>query len=198
MTTKEKILASARKEFAEKGLEGSRVDRIAEGAGVNKAMIYYHFASKELLYQTILGELFGRARTVIDRVLAEGLSLDERLSELARFYNDVFTSSPELRPIVLREMAGGGERLRALFSRTILEVEAPRRLRALLDEGIREGTLRRVDSAHAVISFIGMNLFYLLFSPMVTSVWEIENDETFTRSRPQEVVDVFLHGLKTR
>jgi TetR/AcrR family transcriptional regulator len=198
MTTKEKILVSARKEFAEKGLEGSRVDRIATAAGVNKAMIYYHFASKERLYQTILEELFGRARTFIDRVLAEDLSLDERLSELARFYSDVFASSPELRPIVLREMASGGERMRAMFSRTILEVEAPRRMRALLEEGVREGTLRRVDSAHAVISFIGMNLFYLLFSPMVASVWQIQDGETFGRSRPQEVVDVFLHGIKTR
>ena len=198
MTTKEKILASARKEFAEKGLEGSRVDRIAEGAGVNKAMIYYHFASKERLYQTILEDLFGRARTFIDRVLAEDLSLDERLSELARFYSDVFTSSPELRPIVLREMASGGERMRAMFSRTILEVEAPRRMRALLEEGIRDGKLRRVDPAHAVISFIGMNLFYLFFSPLVAAVWEIEDGETYGRSRPQEVVDVFLHGIKAR
>jgi len=198
MTTKEKILASARKEFAEKGLEGSRVDRIAEGAGVNKAMIYYHFGSKERLYQAILEELFGRARGFLDRVLAKHMSLEERLSEVARFYSDAFTSSPELRPIILREMAGSGERIRAMFSRTILEVEAPRRMRALVEEGIEKGDLRRVDSSHAVISFIGMALFYVLFSPLVDSVWEIENGEAFRRSRPQEVVDVFLHGLKTR
>lgn len=198
MTTKEKILASARNEFADKGFEGARVDRIASAAGVNKAMIYYHFTSKERLYETILEELFGRARAFLDRVLAEEMTLEVRLSELARFYADVFTSSPELRPIVLREMAGGGERIRAMFSRTILEVEAPRRMRALVGEGIRKGALRRVDPAHAVISFIGMNLFYLLFSPLVDSIWEIEDDETFRRSRPQEVVDLFLRGLETR
>lgn len=198
MTTKEKILASARKEFAEKGLEGSRVDRIAERAGVNKAMIYYHFASKERLYETILEELFGRARTFIDKVLAERMTLEDRLTELARFYNEVFASTPELRPILLREMASGGERMRAMFSQTVLQVEAPRRLRALIDEGIRSGALRRVDPSHTVISFIGMNFFYVLFSPMMASVWEIENAETFSRSRPHEVVDVFLNGLKTR
>jgi TetR/AcrR family transcriptional regulator len=198
MTTKEKILRSARNEFAGKGFEGARVDRIASAAGVNKAMIYYHFTSKERLYETILEELFGRARAFLDRVLAEEMTLEVRLSELARFYADVFTSSPELRPIVLREMAGGGERIRAMFSRTILEVEAPRRLRALFEEGIQKGALKRVDSAHAVISFIGMNLFYLLFSPLVDSIWEIEDEETFRRSRPQEVVDLFLRGLETR
>jgi AcrR family transcriptional regulator len=198
MTTRERILASARKEFADKGFEGARVHKIAGDAGVNKAMIYYHFSSKERLYGAILEDLFGHARAFLDRVLAEDMNVEDRFSELARFYVDIFESSPELPPIILREMASGGERIRGMFSRTILEVEAPRRIRALVEEGVQKGALRRVDPAHTVISFIGMNLFYLLFSPLVNSIWEIEDDETFRRSRPQEVVDLFLRGLQTR
>ena len=37
------ILAAARDEFAEHGLGGARVDRIAERAGLNKRLIYYYF-----------------------------------------------------------------------------------------------------------------------------------------------------------
>ena len=37
------ILAAARDEFAEYGLGGARVDRIAERAGLNKRLIYYYF-----------------------------------------------------------------------------------------------------------------------------------------------------------
>jgi TetR/AcrR family transcriptional regulator len=198
MSTKEKILAAARKEFSEKGFEGARVDTIAEVAGVNKAMIYYHFASKERLYDAILEELFGRASSFMARILAEELSVEARFSELARFYADLFEGSPELPPIILREMASGGERIRGMFSRTVLQIEAPRRARALLDEGIRRGAFRRVDPAHAVISFIGMNLFYLLFQPLVHSIWEIQDEEGFRRSRPQEVADLFLRGLEAR
>jgi TetR/AcrR family transcriptional regulator len=198
MSTKEKILAAARKEFSEKGLEGSRVDAIAASAGVNKAMIYYHFTSKERLYDAILEELFGRVSEFMARILAEDVTAEERFSELARFWVEVIERSPELPPIVLREMASGGERIREMFSRTILQVEAPRRVRALLEHGIDRGAFRPVDPTHAVISFIGMNLFYLLFQPLVHSVWEIRDEEVFRRSRPQEVADLFLRGLEAR
>ena len=41
------ILAAARDEFAEYGLGGARMDRIAERASLNKRLIYYYFADKE-------------------------------------------------------------------------------------------------------------------------------------------------------
>jgi AcrR family transcriptional regulator len=51
--TKDKILTAALDEFAAKGFAGTRVDQIARAAGVNKAMIYYHFASKQELFDTL-------------------------------------------------------------------------------------------------------------------------------------------------
>ena len=198
MTTKERILAAARNEFSDKGFEGARVDAIARAAGVNKAMIYYHFTSKEFLYQTILEGLFARVSPFVARLLDEDLPPEQRFEELARFYVDLFEQTPELPPILLREMASGGERIREIFSRTILQAEVPRKVRALLEDGVRRGVFRPVDPPHAVISFIGMNLFYLLFQPLMHSIWEIRDDEAFRRSRPKEVADLFLRGLEAR
>ena len=48
------ILAAARDEFAEYGLGGARMDRIAERAGLNKRLIYYYFEDKEKLFQAVL------------------------------------------------------------------------------------------------------------------------------------------------
>ena len=56
--SRSRILAAALDEFAAKGLAGVRVDQIARLAGVNKAMIYYHFASKEDLFNAVFqGEM---------------------------------------------------------------------------------------------------------------------------------------------
>src|ERR1051325_3493566 len=52
------ILAAARDEFAEHGLGGARVDRIAERAGLNKRLIYYYFADKETLFQAVLEQAY--------------------------------------------------------------------------------------------------------------------------------------------
>ncbi|MBD7956521.1 TetR family transcriptional regulator [Microbacterium sp. Sa4CUA7] len=52
--TRERILAAASIEFAERGLAGARVDRIASGATSNVRLIYAHFASKENLFALTL------------------------------------------------------------------------------------------------------------------------------------------------
>ncbi|WP_405160313.1 TetR/AcrR family transcriptional regulator [Nocardia sp. NBC_01499] len=52
--TKQALLRAARAEFAEYGLAGARVDRIAEAAGVNKERIYGLFGSKDKLFDVIL------------------------------------------------------------------------------------------------------------------------------------------------
>jgi AcrR family transcriptional regulator len=52
--TKSRILEAAFREFAEYGVAGARVDRIAKNAGCNKNLIYVYFSSKEALFATVL------------------------------------------------------------------------------------------------------------------------------------------------
>jgi AcrR family transcriptional regulator len=52
--TKKRILDAATAEFAQAGLAGARVDRIAERAEANKQLIYAYFGSKEELFDTAL------------------------------------------------------------------------------------------------------------------------------------------------
>ncbi|MBL0887142.1 TetR family transcriptional regulator [Myceligenerans indicum] len=53
--TKRRILGAATTEFAEHGLAGARVDRIAQKAAANKQLIYAYFGGKEELFDHVLG-----------------------------------------------------------------------------------------------------------------------------------------------
>ena len=198
MTTRERILASARKEFSDKGFEGSRVDRIAAAAGVNKAMIYYHFDSKEALYQAVIDGLLAGLREAVRGAVEEQADLEGLFSQVANHYVTMFESSEEFVPLVLREMASGGERIRDAVSSMVFEAGAPERIRALFAEGIQDGAFRSIDAVQATVSFMGMNLFYLFFYPILNSIWEITDDQAFRRARPEAVVDLFLNGIRSR
>ncbi len=52
--TRKKLLAAARREFADNGLAGARVDEIAARAGVNKQLVYHYFGDKDALYLAVL------------------------------------------------------------------------------------------------------------------------------------------------
>jgi AcrR family transcriptional regulator len=55
--TKKRLLDAAADEFAERGVAGARVDRIAQVAGCNKALIYSYFGSKEQLFEAVFEAL---------------------------------------------------------------------------------------------------------------------------------------------
>jgi AcrR family transcriptional regulator len=57
--TRERLLLAAIDEFAERGLAGARIDRIAERAGANKRLIYAYFGSKDDLFDAALDRLLG-------------------------------------------------------------------------------------------------------------------------------------------
>jgi len=105
------ILQAARVEFATYGFRGAGVDRIANRAGLNKAMIYYHFGSKIALYRAVIGEgltaltIAARAAVTIDAPAAE------RLDRYLRTLMAGAHAHPYVVPLMLRELAEGGRNL---------------------------------------------------------------------------------------
>jgi AcrR family transcriptional regulator len=55
--TRERILAAAKKEFAEHGLAGARINRIAAEANASKERLYAYFPSKESLFAAVIERL---------------------------------------------------------------------------------------------------------------------------------------------
>lgn len=51
--TRERILEAGTAEFAQYGIAGARVDRIAANASINKSQIYSYFGSKDKLFDTV-------------------------------------------------------------------------------------------------------------------------------------------------
>ena len=54
ISAEEKILAAAHKVFTTKGMNGARMQDIADEAGINKALLHYYFKDKDKLFETIL------------------------------------------------------------------------------------------------------------------------------------------------
>jgi len=68
--TRARILDAAVRQFSASGLAGARTEQIAEEAGVNKALLYYYYKSKEELYAAAL-------EVVIESVRADSVNVLE-------------------------------------------------------------------------------------------------------------------------
>ena len=65
------ILEAARVCILERGFQGTRVQEIAEGAGLSKGAVYFHFDSKRALLEALLSDEFERAARIFDEADAD-------------------------------------------------------------------------------------------------------------------------------
>jgi AcrR family transcriptional regulator len=65
--TRDEVLRTARRLFAEHGYDGTSLQQIADAMGVTKANVYYYFRSKEALLQALLEPFLSTLRELLDR-----------------------------------------------------------------------------------------------------------------------------------
>jgi TetR/AcrR family transcriptional regulator len=162
------IFEAASAEFADRGFSATGVDRIARRAGVNKAMIYYHFGSKQGLYRDIVRELVLaiRART---RAVAAGRAAPARKvsSFIAAFVSEA-QGRPHMPSLMMREVAEGGRHLDAGTLRVIADVFES--LQAILEEGRRTGAFTRVHPLLMYFTIIGPTVMFFGSGPIRSAI----------------------------
>lgn len=103
-----KILDAADALFGELGFDATTTRQIAERAGVNKALIHYHFTSKDELLARLLDRYYER----LSAVLRQSVEVDEEdlrrlFRDLIDAYLDFLVANPNFSRIVQREATGG-------------------------------------------------------------------------------------------
>jgi TetR/AcrR family transcriptional regulator len=173
--TRKRILEVALKEFAAEGLAGARTERMAEAAGVNKAMLFYHFESKEKLYDAAVEMSATRIRdTSLEMLTGGSATPGERLLRAALSHFDRILGQQEFQSLMQQEMMRlhKGESSAAEF--IVKKVFAPvvKVYEALVKEGVASGELIPVDWLQMHLSSLGANVFYFLSAPVWRMILE--------------------------
>jgi len=157
--SRDRLFAAAAAEFAARGFAGANVDRIARAAGLNKAMIYYHFHSKAALYQEILGEMFHAVGERIRAVAASGATPEQKLEQFVAAIAEAAEARPHFPPIWFREIAEEGAHLGPATMQEVAGIVQG--LITILQEGIRARRFRRVNPLLVHGGIVGPLLLFL-------------------------------------
>ena len=173
--TRARILDAALTEFSTHGLAGARTERIAVAAGVNKALLYYYFASKEKLYQAAFEMIAGRVRDSSMAVFLREASAGEKVLRAALNHFDRILVQQEFQSLMQQEMIRVHKGEAGVMSILIEKVFEPtlKMYRAIVFEGIASGELIDVDWMQMQLATLGANVFYFLSAP----VWRMMLDE---------------------
>ena len=151
--TRDLIFAAAAAAFARDGFDGVGVDAIAHAAGVNKAMLYYHFRNKVGLYRAVVSDMLQAVARAV-RAIADGPGTpDEKITAFVETVANLRDERPWFPPLMMREMASGAPHLdndtlahmRAVFTA----------FTSILSAGAEAGAFREVHPVMAYMSIMG-------------------------------------------
>lgn len=156
------ILAAARDEFAEYGLGGARMDRIAERAGLNKRLIYYYFADKERLFQAVLEQTYLDIREAERKLKLENLKPADAVRRLVEFTWDYYLEHPEFLTLLNSANLHRARHLTESDKARALNSPLIAMLADIIARGQREGTFRGgIDPVQLYVSIAALSYFYL-------------------------------------
>ncbi len=186
-TTREAILEAARGRFLRFGPRKTTMDEVARAAGCSRTTLYAHFRNMEDLYGSLLdqdAEAFIReAAAAVESEATTGRKI-RRIIEITR---STYVRNHVLRMAFTGDSEMSLERVARVYSRDqegrIIEL-----LRQVLEEGIREGSLRAVDAER--VAYLMFQLGSALVEREVSDAADFEFDAML-----ELMDDVFARGI---
>ena len=196
--TRRKLLTAARREFADSGLAGARVDEIAARAGVNKQLVYHYFGDKDALYLAVLEWVYEEIRAQERKLNLTGLPPRQAIRKLIESSFDHLAAHPDFILLLNDENRGGARHVRT--SRRLEAMHSPlvNMVSKILSEGVRAGVFRKgINPVHLYISIAGLSYFFFSNTPTLSAIFGKDLAGAAARSaRRKHVVDLVLQALR--
>jgi len=156
------ILRAARDEFAEHGLGGARMERIAERAGLDKRLIYYYFDNKDRLFAAVLEQTYLDIREAEKQLHLNDLAPAEAVRKLTEFTWHYYLAHPEFLTLLNSANLHRARHLEGSARAREMNTPLIQTLGGILERGRADGSFRGgVDPMQLYISIAGLCYFYL-------------------------------------
>lgn len=196
--TRASILEAAKREFSERGLEGARVDAIAERAGVNKRMLYHYFGDKDELFLAVMEAAYEDIRQREADLDLTGRSPEDAIAAIVRFTFRYYHENQDFIALLGSENLSKARHIRK--SRRIKQINQPiiDALKRILEEGAKAGVFRkRVDALQLYMSLAGLSYFYFCNMHTLTVVFDRDlASDAALAEREKHAVEVILGYLR--
>jgi TetR/AcrR family transcriptional regulator len=196
ITAEEKIKKAASEVFLLKGLDGARMQEIADKAGINKALLHYYYRNKEQLFQSVFEDKLLSFLPKIFQVFHSEQSIEDKVNILAERYIDFLKVNPELPHFVLGELQRRPERLfEKIDAKLSMNIDV---IGQQLKKEAEEGRIRPIAPQHFMANLLSMIVFPFIASPLFMKVFRYDKDAyyAYLDHRKKEVPAFVMAALR--
>lgn len=195
-STEAKIFEAARDVFQSKGLEGARMQEIADKAEINKSMLHYYYRSKEKLFEKVYQLSILKLIPEIASMLNEDLPLEQKLRSFCEKYLQVIKANPDIPLFVVHEMNKNPSRLKSFIFNEISKKVQP--FLQQIREEREKGNTVDLPAEQVLANIISLMLFPFIARPVMQIIFDLDEAafdqflEQRIRFLPDYIVEMVL------
>jgi AcrR family transcriptional regulator len=195
-SAEERIMQAAVNIFTRKGLDGARMQDIADEAQVNKAMVHYYYRNKKNLFTTIFEKKIKELFSAFSIILQGESTFEEKIRAFVAKEIEMISGFPSLPLFVMNEAAKNPKMLHEIF-----EEGGPRMLKSLfkilVEKEVEAGRIRAIEYDQLLINIMGLCIYPFVAKPILQFI--LEKDESqfqqMLEYRKSSVADLILNDI---
>ena len=161
--TGEKIINTATSIFEEKGYSGTRMQEIADKAGINKALLHYYYKSKERMFQIILERALSLLMPKVVAAFKNDYDLFTSIDKFVSAYIDTLIKHPHLPGFVLHELSSNPNHIVNMIKLGGVDADD---LRKKIQVEIDKGTVESCDPNQLILNILSLCIFPFVAKPI--------------------------------
>lgn len=195
-TTEEKILRAAKSVFIKKGLDGARMQEIADEAGINKALLHYYYRSKNLLFEAVYIKVFGQIFPQINEMFKKDLSLFDIIREFFEVHIEFLKRNRDMPLFVFREVTKIPDLLKKtmdLHDVNIVEVVVKK-----VKEAEDQGLIKPTKPEELMLNMVSLSVFQFVSMPMFQTITGLSEEQLFAiiDQRKKSLPEFVINAIK--
>ena len=171
ISTEEKILKAAEEVFIRDGYDGSRMQDIADVAGMNKALLHYYFRSKEKLFEKVFDAKIQGFFPQVDEVFNQDIPFIDKIYFFIEGYIELLRKNPYLPLFVLNTV---NSKDKSDFIKK-MPIQLSRIVAESYQTDLKKGRVKVLNPLQFIISLMGMCIFPFLAKPILLDMIKADN-----------------------
>ena len=174
--TELKIIEAAKDIFIKKGMEGARMQEIADAAGINKALLHYYFRSKEKLFEMIFKYVFSEVLRILFEVIDSDMGIEEKIRGFFDKHISFLKENPYLPGFVMHELARNPDLI--VKNATNIKIDTiPHKFAEQVQKGIDNGEIKEINPKHLIVNMMSLSVFPFAAAPLIRTWMQIDENE---------------------
>ena len=196
--TEARILRAAKHVFLRKGVAGSRMQEVADEAGVNRALLNYYFRSKKKLAEAVFIRVATSFGPTLMAALGSDKPLREKLEEVIDLQISLLLENPYLLGYMIAEFQYRPDELRPVVQRALppakIRETVLNKLQSQLDDAAERGELKPTRSSDFVVALMSQMNYPFAAGPLLDAILGIDADarDEMMRRRAKDLPDKIL------